>query len=712
MNIKNIKINAYGNLENKEINLDKKINIIHGANESGKSTMLSYIVNSFYGISKTKDGKDISDYDKYKPWNNNEFSGRISYELDNGEQYEVFRDFNKKNPKIYNKNLEDITDKFEIDKKEGSKFFLEQTGIDKQMYTSTVVSMQEEVRLDDKNQNMLIQKIANLAGTGEDNVSYKKALTKLQNKIRDEIGTNKTSQKPINILNNQIEEINKKIEEIKPNINKKYEIDNQKDLINENLKNLEIKKEILEEINKKNQNKLDYLKEKNIKEISKKDNEEHIEKLKKEANTVKEEQMKVEKTVNDLNKKLEEKKVEQSRIEQELNKENEQTENIENSKNIKSSKNTIYIIFLIVFIALGILGVALLKNYLVTIVFGILALIDIILLITKKIKVNRIIKEENKLSETKKKEHIRDLEEEKEYILKEIDKISKELKEEEANQKEIASKNSMLQGQIILLEKTNTSLENELNSIKEKLEKLQSNNEEELLAQYNGKMDREKLLQIINSTDIELQLKNVETQINNEKIKLKGLEIEENTVIPQIDAMVELEETLQAKKEEYNNLKNQEDIINITIENLEQAYEEMKTTITPKFTENLSKNIEEISNGKYSKVTINDDSGMVVENNRGEYINANSLSTGTIDQLYLSLRLSMLEDLSKESLPIILDETFAYFDNVRLENVIKYLIKLTQREDIKNHQVIIFTCTNREKEILEKLDIKYNLVEI
>lgn len=712
MNIKNIKINAYGNLENKEINLDKKINIIHGANESGKSTMLSYIVNSFYGISKTKDGKDISDYDKYKPWNNNEFSGRISYELDNGEQYEVFRDFNKKNPKIYNKNLEDITDKFEIDKKEGSKFFLEQTGIDKQMYTSTVVSMQEEVRLDDKNQNMLIQKIANLAGTGEDNVSYKKALTKLQNKIRDEIGTNKTSQKPINILNNQIEEINKKIEEIKPNINKKYEIDNQKDLINENLKNLEIKKEILEEINKKNQNKLDYLKEKNIKEISKKDNEEHIEKLKKEANTVKEEQMKVEKTVNDLNKKLQENKVEQSRIEQELNKENEQTENIENSKNIKSSKNTIYIIFLIVFIALGILGVALLKNYLVTIVFGILALIDIILLITKKIKVNRIIKEENKLSETKKKEHIRDLEEEKEYILKEIDKISKELKEEEANQKEIASKNSMLQGQIILLEKTNTSLENELNSIKEKLEKLQSNNEEELLAQYNGKMDREKLLQIINSTDIELQLKNVETQINNEKIKLKGLEIEENTVIPQIDAMVELEETLQAKKEEYNNLKNQEDIINITIENLEQAYEEMKTTITPKFTENLSKNIEEISNGKYSKVTINDESGMVVENNRGEYINANNLSTGTIDQLYLSLRLSMIEDLSKESLPIILDETFAYFDNTRLENAIKYLIKLTQGENIKNHQVIIFTCTNREKEILEKQNYKYNLIEI
>ena len=206
MKIKKLRINAYGNIANKEIDLKNGINIIHGANESGKSTILSYIVNSFYGISKTKDGKDISDYDKYKPWNSDEFSGRIAYELDDGEEYEIFRDFKKKNPKIYNKNLEDITDRFEMDKKEGSKFFIEQIGIDKQMYTSTVVSMQEEVRLDDKNQNILIQKIANLAGSGDDKVSYKNALSKLQNKLRDEIGTNKTSQKPINILNNQIDE--------------------------------------------------------------------------------------------------------------------------------------------------------------------------------------------------------------------------------------------------------------------------------------------------------------------------------------------------------------------------------------------------------------------------------------------------------------------------------------------------------------------------
>ena len=89
--------------------------------------------------------------------------------------------------------------------------------------------MQQEVRLEEKEQNLLIQKIANLAGTGEDNVSYKKALGKLQDKIRDEIGTNKTTQKPINIIEKEIEEINRKIEEIRPYKDKKYGIDSERE---------------------------------------------------------------------------------------------------------------------------------------------------------------------------------------------------------------------------------------------------------------------------------------------------------------------------------------------------------------------------------------------------------------------------------------------------------------------------------------------------
>ena len=235
MKITNININSYGNIKDKNIELKDGINIIKGSNESGKSTLLSYISNIFYGISKNKDGKSISDFDRYKPWNGNDFSGKISYKLDNSEKYEVYRDFTKKNPKIYNEKMEDISSNYDIDKKEGNKFFMEQTGLDKQMYLSTVVSMQQEVRLNEKEQNILVQKIANLAGTGEDNVSYKKAITKLQDKIRDEIGTNKTTQKPINITQNKINEIEKELEKIRPYEEKKYSINDEKNQVIEEI---------------------------------------------------------------------------------------------------------------------------------------------------------------------------------------------------------------------------------------------------------------------------------------------------------------------------------------------------------------------------------------------------------------------------------------------------------------------------------------------
>ena len=133
----------------------------------------------------------------------------------------------------------------------------------------------------------------------------------------------------------------------------------------------------------------------------------------------------------------------------------------------------------------------------------------------------------------------------------------------------------------------------------------------------------------------------------------------------------------------------------------------MKNSITPKFTKNLSNTVEKISNGKYNKVSINDEQGLIVENQYGDYISAERLSTGTVDQLYLSLRLSMAEEISEEKMPVILDEAFAYYDETRLENILKFL-----SDELGNHQLIIFTCTNREKNILDKIDVSYNLVEL
>ena len=194
-------------------------------------------------------------------------------------------------------------------------------------------------------------------------------------------------------------------------------------------------------------------------------------------------------------------------------------------------------------------------------------------------------------------------------------------------------------------------------------------------------------------------------ELNKNKIELQSIKIKEETITNKLENMISIKEEYESLKEELQILEDKNDAINLAKEFLNKAYLKMKNNITPKFTENLSKNIAKISNNKYSKVALNDDKGLIVENEFGEYIPAERLSIGTIDQLYLSLRLSMIDDLSEEKMPIMLDEAFAYYDDTRLENILKFL-----NENMNEHQVIIFTCTEREEKILDKLNIEYNLV--
>lgn len=699
MKIKNIKVNAYGNIENKDINLEEGINIIHGANESGKSTLLNYIISIFYGISRNKDGKALSDYEKYKPWNSNEFSGRISYKLENGEKYEIFRDFNKKNPKIYNDKLEDISDRFETDKKDGSKFFIEQMGIDKKMYLSTVVSTQEEVRLDEKNQNMLIQKIANLAGTGEDNVSYKKALIKLQEKIRDEIGTNKTSQKPVNIIEKEIVEINNKIVETEKYRNRKYEIDAEKEQILSELKELEQQKQILQELQNSMKSEEETKNRLEIREKNRKDNIAKINELTNQKNTINAENERVQSAKSYLQDII---KGHKENIEK-LNSEIEKIANEKEETQEKEKPSILFIVITVVWAIALICSIILIKNYIVSGILGVAIIANIVFYVINKNK-QKVNKAKLREKINQEKQYKREkLENQKQQIIANVNTTEKELEKQEEEEKQVNSELSMLKGQIILLEKNNEKITEEIEQDNKAIKEESNKNKQQIIEKYKDK----NINDLLYINDYQNYISKIEETINNNRIRIKGLEIEYNTIVPQLDEMVVLEEKREADKEKLAELREKESIINIAIENLMDAYEEMKTTITPKFTKNLSESIQKISSNKYNKVTINDENGMIIENNRGEYVEAIKLSTGTIDQLYLALRLSMIDELSKENLPIILDESFAYSDNNRLKNMLQYLTS-----DLNNHQTIIFTCTDREQKMLEAMNIPYNVVEL
>lgn len=202
-------------------------------------------------------------------------------------------------------------------------------------------------------------------------------------------------------------------------------------------------------------------------------------------------------------------------------------------------------------------------------------------------------------------------------------------------------------------------------------------------------------------------MQQLQNDINNRKIQLHALQLDKNNILPNLEKLAKMEEQYANLEEQKQDLQKLSTAIDIAKNILEECYETMRHTVTPKFTQNLSNMIDKITNGKYDKVRFHDDLGLIVENETGEYIPATKLSIGTIDQLYLSLRLSMIEDLSEEKLPIILDETFAYFDQERLENFLTYMA-----QTYSNRQILIMTCTDREKNILEKNNIPYEFIEL
>ena len=287
MKINKIIINSYGKLKDREIELKDGINIIYGQNETGKSTLINFIINSFYGISKNKKGKEISDYDKYKPWIGEEFSGKLEYELDDKSKFEVFRDFNKKNPKIFNENMEDISKDFNIDKSKGNEFFYEQTKIDEELFLSTLAINQNEVKLENQAQNFLIQKIANLAQTGDDSTSFKRVIERINRRQLDEIGTERSREKPINIIYRNLKDLQDEKDRLEKYRNFKYEFEEEENYLSDEICKLENESNFLKEIKLLNENEKIEKEKIIVKENIKKENLQKINLLKNEIHEFK-----------------------------------------------------------------------------------------------------------------------------------------------------------------------------------------------------------------------------------------------------------------------------------------------------------------------------------------------------------------------------------------------------------------------------------------
>ena len=626
MKIKNLKINGFGKLEDKELEFGEGINLIVGKNEAGKSTLLKFITSMFYGVSKTKNGKPITDYERYKPWEKDTYSGKLTYELDNGDEYEIYREFKKKSPILYDKDKNDVTKNYSIDTSKGSLFFVEQTGVKEENFFASSAVEQEGVQLSDKARSSVIQKLSNIVLSGNENTSYNLAIDRISRRQMEEIGTNRSSGRPINIVTEQIEKLEKEKKDIESFNDFKYQVDNQKE---------EIKKDYEE-----NQKILDVLR---------------IQKINIEKTQLEKEKIKITETAT-------------VKIKDNID---ELEEKIKKLGNDKIEKNKSYkfqiAVSIVVIIAITILAVILKKLVLLTI-----DIIPFILILAMLIKQNENKKKQKQIHKRNKQE--------KELIQGQIDKLQEDLEE---NEKEIEEQ-------------------------KKHIEKLQKENEDKIKQDFKDTL-KEEILNDILSTKYEMIVEYIDEKEREQteyKIKEKTIDVDNKNIMQKLEELVNIDEKLQDLYEKKNNLIELNTMYEMVKGELDNAYREMKERITPAFVNDLKEILKTVTKGKYSNVYIDNDNNILIETKSGTYQEVDRLSTGTIDLIYLALRISAAKEISNENIPIIMDESFAYYDSDRMTEIIKYL------NSLENRQVIIFTCSERELQILEKEEISYKKINL
>jgi len=135
--------------------------------------------------------------------------------------------------------------------------------------------------------------------------------------------------------------------------------------------------------------------------------------------------------------------------------------------------------------------------------------------------------------------------------------------------------------------------------------------------------------------------------------------------------------------------------LTIAQETLAQAKLELQRRFAPQIVKRAKELMAQLTCGRYDKLGLKED--LTITAGAGEEDVVRDIlwrSDGTVDQLYLALRLAVAEALAPDA-PLILDDALVRFDDARLKAALRVL-----EDCAKDRQVLIFTCHSREKALL------------
>ena len=144
-------------------------------------------------------------------------------------------------------------------------------------------------------------------------------------------------------------------------------------------------------------------------------------------------------------------------------------------------------------------------------------------------------------------------------------------------------------------------------------------------------------------------------------------------------------EELERREREYQ-------AISIAMDTLQQANAQLQQRFSPQLNRAAGALLSRLTGGKYRTLSLDKELDASAAGERDVLPHsALYLSKGTVDQIYLAVRLAVC-DLCLPDAPLVLDEALAAFDDVRAKRALELLQDLAQKR-----QILLFSCHHREK---------------
>ncbi len=212
MIINKIDITAFGMLENRQFDFSDGLNLLYGSNESGKTTVLSFVKFMLYGTKIHKEYSASAFKEKYMPWSGKPMSGSLTLTDETGRQYIITRlvSDTRSTIKIINATTgADIADKDAL--RNPGKYFTS-LGEEAFSYIAFLSSLTAAVKNDRNGE--LLAKLSNISQTGTEEISYQTAAGKINEEILS-LSSNKRRNAVLPGLQNEISETKNKIAYLK-----------------------------------------------------------------------------------------------------------------------------------------------------------------------------------------------------------------------------------------------------------------------------------------------------------------------------------------------------------------------------------------------------------------------------------------------------------------------------------------------------------------